>query len=77
MSVFKAFRAIRILKLTRYNSDLRKLIKQTMRSLIAIGNFSILLVLFLFIWSILGMELFAYRAVMDEDHNFISAEEAM
>ena len=42
-----------------------------MRSLIAIGNFSVLLVLFCFIWSILGMELFAYRAVMDEDNNFI------
>ena len=48
-----------------------------MRSLIAIGNFSVLLVLFCFIWSILGMELFAYRAVMDEDHNFIDTEEAM
>ena len=31
-----------------------------------IGNFSILLILFIFLYSLLGMELYGFKVVMDE-----------
>ena len=54
-----------MLKLARYNESMRQVIKQTMQSMKAIASFSALLLLFLFIWALMGMELFAYRAVED------------
>ena len=61
----KALRAIRMLKLARYNASMRQVINQTMQSMKAIASFSAMLLLFVFIWALMGMELFAYRAIED------------
>lgn len=71
LQFFKALRAIRILKLARFNKGIRKVLAQTVKSLGAIAGFSSLLLLFIYIWALMGMELFAYRAVLDQEGNFI------
>ena len=43
----------------------------TLKSLKSIGPFSLLLLLFVFIWALMGMELFAYKVVFDENENII------
>ena len=66
LDVLRAFRALRLLKLARYNTEMRKLVEQTMKSLLKISGFWVVLLLFIFIWALLGMEFFAYKAIMDE-----------
>ena len=73
---FKALRAVRIFKLAHYNAGMRKILQQTGKSLSAIVGFSSLLLLFIYIWALAGMELFAYRAVLDQDGNYIKPQEA-
>ena len=74
LTVLRACRTIRLLKLARYNAGMRQLLIQTKRSLQSIGGFSLMLLLFIFIWALLGMELFAYKAVTDEEGVFINPE---
>ena len=50
---------------------MKLLIEQTGRSLNSIGSFSMLLFLFIFIYALLGMEFFAYRAIMNHEGDFI------
>lgn len=50
---------------------MRHLVYQTIKSLFKISGFCVVLLLFIFIWALLGMEFFAYQAVMDEEGNFI------
>ena len=76
LGLFKALRVLRMLKLTRYNQGMRELLDQMVRSLISIGSFSALLILFLFIFALTGMELFAYRALLSDEGEFISTDEA-
>ena len=71
LELFKALRAIRLLKLARYNAEMRHLVSQTLKSIYKISGFCVILLLFMFIWALLGMEFFAYKAVMDENGNFI------
>ena len=47
------------------------------KSLKEIGNFSVILGLFIYIFALLGMELFANIALYDEDENLIVDEEAV
>ena len=42
-----------------------------MKSLSEVSNFSLILFLFMFIMSLLGMELFAFSAVMDVNDEWI------
>ena len=43
------------------------MLTQTYNGLKSIGGFTIIVLLFIFIWAILGMELFAYMFIMDEE----------
>ena len=45
------------------------------KSLKSISSFSLLMAMFIFIWGLMGMELFAYLAVTDEDGNLIDAKD--
>ena len=74
--MLKATRAIRMLKITRYNEGMRQVLKETYTGLKSIGGFTLVVLLFIFIWALLGMELFAYMFVMDEDFNPIRPDEA-
>ena len=72
----RAMRAIRMLKLARFNEGMRQVLNQTMQSMKNIGGFSMLLALFLFIWALMGMELFAYLAIYDQQGNIMTQEQA-
>ena len=77
LSVLKATRVIRMLKLTRYNKGMRQVLTQTYIGLKSIGGFTIIVLLFIFIWAILGMEMFAYMFIMDEEsQNPITPDDA-
>ena len=76
LRVFKALRALRLLKLTKFIAGMRQVLRQAKRSIISIGSFSSLLVLLIFVFALLGMELFAYRTVQDEQGNFIVPQKA-
>ena len=71
MELFRACRAIRLLKLARYNDEMRHLVSQTLKSIYKISGFCVVLVLFIFVWSLLGMEFFAFKAIMDEQGDFV------
>ena len=66
-----------MIKLARFNEGMRKIISQTLHSIKAIGSFSTILILFIFVWSLMGMELFAYVCIQDLDGNLLSQDEAM
>ena len=53
---------LRVIKVVRRWKKLQEIIAKIMLSLNDIMNFSVLLFLFLYIYSLLGMELFANRA---------------
>ena len=65
-----------MLKLTRYNKGMQELIKQTIKGLKDVGGFGMIVFLFIFIWALLGMELFAYTLNMDQQGNFIKPDDA-
>ena len=67
LSVFRAFRLIRILKLVGYWESFGILLVNLFKSLKDISYFTILLFLFNFIYSVLGMEFFAFEVPLHLD----------
>jgi hypothetical protein len=65
LKVFRALRLLRIIKLVRRWTGLQKIIKKTAESALDILTFAVLLLLFVFIFALLGMEFFAYRVRLD------------
>jgi Ion transport protein len=59
ISAFRAFRLIRVFKLAKSWTQLQKLIATITKSLVDISSFSVLLFLLMFIYILLGMELFS------------------
>jgi hypothetical protein len=59
VGIFRTFRLLRVLKLAKSIKSLRILLVTTINSLPDIGWMSLLLVLFLFIFAVLGVQLFA------------------
>ena len=51
----RTFRLIRLIKLARSNNNLKILLDSVAKTLIAIGNFLLLLSLFIYIFALLGM----------------------
>jgi hypothetical protein len=51
----RTFRLIRLIKLARSNNNLKILLDSIAKTLIAIGNFLLLLTLFIYIFALLGM----------------------
>jgi len=72
LNAFRALRLLRMLKLSKSWKALAEILRKTGESLKAIGNFSLLLILFMYIFALLGMELFANVALVDEDDNLIA-----
>jgi hypothetical protein len=58
VTVFRAFRLLRIFKLARSWTSLQRMLEIIYRSLPAVGNCSFVLLLFMFIYTILGMQVF-------------------
>ena len=65
LKVFRALRLLRIIKLARRWTGLQKIIKKTAESALDILTFAVLLLLFVFIFALLGMEFFAFRVRID------------
>lgn len=71
LNAFRALRLLRMLKLAKAWKALGVILQKTAASLKDISNFSLLLVLFMYIFALLGMELFANIALIDEDDNLV------
>ena len=65
LSAFRTLRLFRMFKLARSWSSFRRLIAAILATLAAISNFVILLLLFMLIAALLGMELFAFKVKVD------------
>ena len=63
----RLLRLLRMLKLARYFQGLRSMLQKTAMSLVDIGPFAFLLFLFIYLFALIGRELFAYKAMLDED----------
>jgi hypothetical protein len=71
ISAFRAFRLLRIFKLVKSWKKFQELLLTIIRSLKDISNFGILLLLFIFIYTLLGMELFAHTVLLNEFGNLV------
>lgn len=67
ITAFRAFRLIRIFKLAKSWKKLQNLLKTMGRTLKDISTFSILLFLFIFIYTLVALEVFAYKAKFRSD----------
>jgi hypothetical protein len=65
ITVLRASRTIRFFKLARYWKSFRVLLQNLIETLQNIKTFAVLLIIFLFIYTILGMEFFAHQAKMN------------
>lgn len=76
ISAFRIFRLFRVIKLVKKWKKFQELVSTIVRSIKDVSNFSVLLFLFIFIYTLLGRELFAYRIMFDEDGNFDPNDES-
>ena len=75
MSALRALRLLRVIKLARHWKAFQDILQTIISSLVDISNFSILLLLFMFIFALLGMELFAYSVFYDIEGNAVFGED--
>uniref|UniRef100_A0A8C4PW99 Voltage-dependent T-type calcium channel subunit alpha n=1 Tax=Eptatretus burgeri TaxID=7764 RepID=A0A8C4PW99_EPTBU len=68
LSVLRTFRLLRVLKLVRFMPALRRQLVVLMKTMDNMATFCMLLLLFIFIFSILGMHLFGCKFSFAEDH---------
>jgi len=67
-SALRAFRLFRIFKIFRAG-NLRVLLDSITMTVSSIGNYVVLLVLFIYVYALLGMQFFAGKLKFDEDGN--------
>lgn len=73
-SFLKLLRLSRMLKIARFFRGMRVMLKKIVKSLKEIGPFTGLLLLFIYLFALLGSELFAYKTIIDEDGNMLYGE---
>lgn len=66
ISAFRSLRLLRLLKMVKQWTSIHQLLATIARAASAIRSFGILLVLFIFIYALVGMQLFANRLHFDE-----------
>jgi hypothetical protein len=69
ISAFRGVRLLRVFKLARSWTSFRVLIEKIIITIKDISNFSVLLFLFMFTYTLLGMEIFAYNVWFDHENN--------
>lgn len=69
VTALRTFRLLRLFKLARTWKQFNHLLATMGKTLKEISAFTVVLFLFMFIYSILGMEMFAYKAKYDADGN--------
>jgi voltage-dependent calcium channel L type alpha-1D len=72
--IFRPFRMLRIFKIARKWSSLNFVLVKMLNSFKEVGNFLVLLALFLFIYALLGMELYANNVKFDENDQPVKCE---
>ena len=75
LNAFRALRLLRVIKLARLWGALAKIIRQTIESLKALTYYAALLFLFMFIFALFGMELFAMKCKYSEDEELFKNTE--
>jgi len=68
-SALRGFRLMRVFKLARGWKDLRVLLSMMGKSIIGLSTFSVLMLIIIFIFMLLGMELFAFKIRYDDGDN--------
>jgi hypothetical protein len=66
ISALRAFRLLRLIKLVRSNQTLAALVDSIVHTIAAIGNFLVLLSIFIYVFALLGMSNFAGKFKFDE-----------
>lgn len=61
LSVFRAFRLMRVFKLARRWEELNKIVRTIFKSLSSIAYLTLLLLVFIFIMALLGMQMFGHK----------------
>lgn len=74
MSALRALRLLRVVKLARHWKAFQEILRTMVGSLIDISNFSVLLILVLYIFALLGMEIFSYSVVFDSNDDPVFGE---
>ena len=77
VSAIMALRLLRVMRLARIWKQFQTMLRQIQSSIRDTAIFSLLLFVFLFIFSLLGMELFAYSVFADEDEGLVVGQEAI
>jgi|APSaa5957512535_1039671.scaffolds.fasta_scaffold46559_2 voltage-dependent calcium channel L type alpha-1D len=70
ISALRALRLFRLIKLVRNNYTLRCLLDSIAETLSQVANFMVILAIFIYVFSLLGMEIFAGKFMFDSDGNF-------
>jgi len=70
ISALRAFRLFRVLKLMKGWVSLKLLLDCISHTITAIGNFTLLLALFMYVYSLLGMQFFAGKLRFDIDGDY-------
>jgi hypothetical protein len=72
MQALKSLRMLRVIKLARTWTDLQVVMSTIVLSVKDITYYSILLMLFIYIFALLGMELFAHRCKFDDEEQLVT-----
>ena len=70
LRTFRLLRILRSMKLLKQFKELARLMSMVLRGFIALKDFMLLMMLFIFIFSLLGMNLFGGSAEFDSDHTW-------
>jgi voltage-dependent calcium channel L type alpha-1D len=73
ITALRGFRLLRIFKLARSWKRFELLLETLASTLKDVASFSILLFLFIYIFTLLGMELFAHKAKLDPDTGYVDS----
>lgn len=77
LQAFRAMRLLRIIKLARKWKELQDILRKVFASLGELSIFCCLLLLFMYIFALLGMQFFAMRAYTDLDEVIVPTEELL
>lgn len=67
ISAMRSFRLFRIFKVVSKWTSMKKLLSKVVKTVFDLGNFGLLLLLFLYIYALIGMQFFANRLRFDEN----------
>lgn len=67
LTALRGFRLLRIFKLAKHWGQFQFILKTIRLSLKEVSTFSVLLFIFMYVYTLMGLELFAYKAKFDDN----------